>query len=101
MFPLPPLLPWEEPPVTFDDWMLMGIATRADGMSPPLDPPPDALAGFMEPKGKSPMKLENRGGRLLSMLGVLSDMMGVLRDSAMEVVATCELEAVVVTAVGC
>ncbi len=65
------LLP-EAPPETEDGWILTGKATRAEWCSPP-PPVPLALAPEEEGKplkGKSPMKLEKRGGRALKRLGV-------------------------------
>ena len=82
MLPVP-----EEEPLTDDGWILTGKATSADAeecksLVPPPPPPPAAAVALADcPKGNSPMMLEKRGGRLLNMLGVARERMGVVRDS--------------------
>ena len=73
----------EEEPLTDEGWMLTGKATSADAEECKSLPPPLAAAVALAdgPKGNSPMKLEKRGGRLLNMLGVARERMGVVRDS--------------------
>ena len=70
----------EELPDTAEGWILTGKATKAEVESPVPPPPPPTPA--LAPNGKSPPKLEKRGGRLLKRFGVRSDRpTGVVRDS--------------------
>lgn len=70
------LLPGVDPPETELGWMLTGNATRAE--VEPSSP---------RPREESPEIPDRTGGRLLRMLGVVRDMMGVCRESLAEVAA--------------
>ena len=68
--------------------MLIGKATRAD--VDPLTLPPSATA---DPRGNSVGRLERDGGILLNRLGVVNDIIGVVRESLLTVVVLeCEDE---------
>ena len=78
----------EPPPLVEEGCILTGNATRADDISPP--PPPPPAVPLLPPRpalmralnGKSPVRLEKRGGgSALRRLGVARERTGVVRDS--------------------